>query len=62
MARILAVADVFEALTADRPYRGPMDPEKVLGILQGDVGTAFDGSAVEALTGVIRDAGGTLPY
>lgn len=62
MARILAVADVFKALTADRPYRGPMDPEKVLGILRGDVGTAFDGAAVEALTGVIRDAGGTLPY
>ena len=27
-ARALAVADVFEALTADRPYRSPMDPAR----------------------------------
>ena len=31
-ARALAVADVFEALTADRPYRGPMDPDEALAI------------------------------
>ena len=31
-ARVLAVADVFEALTADRPYRSPMDPAEALAI------------------------------
>ena len=35
-ARILAVADVFEALTADRPYREAMPIEKALGIVRGD--------------------------
>ena len=37
-ARVLAVADVFEALTADRPYRGPMAPDEALAIMRRDVG------------------------
>ena len=41
-ARILALADVYEALTADRPYRGPLPVPKVLGIMREDVGRAFD--------------------
>ncbi len=48
-ARILAVADVYEALTADRPYRGPMPRETALGILWKDAGTAFDPECVAAL-------------
>jgi putative nucleotidyltransferase with HDIG domain len=48
-ARILAVADVYDALTADRPYRGPLDPEVALGILWKDAGTAFDPEYVAAL-------------
>jgi len=35
-ARIIAVADVFQALAQDRPYRAAMSPEKVLKILQSD--------------------------
>lgn len=37
-ARIIAVADVFEALTADRPYRMAMDPEAALGLMRRDAG------------------------
>ena len=37
-ARALAVADVFEALTADRPYRAPMAPEAALEIMRRDSG------------------------
>ena len=48
-ARILAVADVYEAMSADRPYRAGMPVEKILGIMRGDVGTAFCGEVVEAL-------------
>lgn len=48
-ARILAVADVYEALTADRPYRGPMAREEALAILRRDAGTAFDPGCVAAL-------------
>lgn len=35
-ARILAVADVYDALTQDRPYRPPMPMEKVLAILNAE--------------------------
>ena len=48
-ARILAVADVCEALTADRPYRKAMDPDRVLEIMRRDAGTAFCQDALGAL-------------
>jgi putative two-component system response regulator len=47
-ARVLAVADVFEALTADRPYRSPMGPEEALALARTDPGH-LDESCVEAL-------------
>lgn len=40
-ARVLAVADVFEALTANRPYRGGFEQEEALSIMRKDVGSAF---------------------
>ena len=48
-ARILTVAGVYEAMSADRPYRAGMPVERILGIMRDDVGTAFCGDAVEAL-------------
>ncbi len=48
-ARILAVSDVYEALTAERPYRGPIPREDVLAIMWRDAGTAFDPECLEAL-------------
>lgn len=53
VARILAVADVFEALTADRPYRPGMAPGRALEILRGDAGSAVDVRCVEALEGIL---------
>lgn len=47
--RIVSVADVFDALTADRPYRKAMPVEKALAIMRGDVGTAFDPACFAAL-------------
>jgi HD-GYP domain-containing protein (c-di-GMP phosphodiesterase class II) len=47
-ARIIAVADVFEALTAKRHYRDPMEPEEALNILKEGINTAFDKKIVEA--------------
>lgn len=47
-SRILAVADVMDALAADRPYRAGMPPEKVLGILTADAGTHFCPTCVDA--------------
>lgn len=47
-ARILAVADVCEALTADRPYRPGMPAEKALDIIRKDTGSAFCAEVSEA--------------
>ena len=48
-ARILVVADIFDALSAKRPYRDAMPLEKVFGIMQKDAARALDGACVEAL-------------
>jgi HD-GYP domain-containing protein (c-di-GMP phosphodiesterase class II) len=48
-ARIIAVADVFEALTSKRHYRDPMPLEEVFGYLLENSGTHFDSTCVDAL-------------
>lgn len=48
-ARIVAVADVFDALTSDRPYRKAMTVEDALKVLVDEIGTHFDKEAVIAL-------------
>jgi len=54
LSRILAVADVCEALSAERPYRKALAPEEVFGIMEGMVGPALDPAAFEALRGSFR--------
>jgi len=49
MAKILAVADVFEALTANRHYRRGMGETKAMEIIAPGIGRKFDGRVVEAL-------------
>ncbi len=48
-ARILAVADVYEALTADRPYRAALPREAAVGILREQRGTGLCPASVDAL-------------
>lgn len=48
MARIMAVADVFDAMTSVREYRQPADPDEVLAMLRKETGTHFDHETVEA--------------
>ncbi|HWH14417.1 MAG TPA: diguanylate cyclase, partial [Miltoncostaeaceae bacterium] len=45
-ARILAIADAYEAMTADRPYRAGMAPEAALAELERCAGTQFDARLV----------------
>jgi HD-GYP domain-containing protein (c-di-GMP phosphodiesterase class II) len=52
-ARILAVADAYEAMTADRPYRNAPGPEFALAELERCSGTQFDPSVVDALVQVL---------
>ena len=47
-ARILAVADVFEAITAKRHYRGPMPLEEAFSLLERDRGRHFDPEILDA--------------
>jgi putative nucleotidyltransferase with HDIG domain len=49
-ARLIAVADFFDALTQHRSYRSPRDPEEVLREIAGEAGGRFD-PAVVALLG-----------
>ncbi len=46
-ARITALADVFDALSSRRSYKEPWTDEKILEIIEQDVGTHFDPSVVE---------------
>jgi hypothetical protein len=48
LARILHVADAFEAMTADRPYRKALSTEQALGELRKFAGVQFDPEVVDA--------------
>lgn len=47
-ARIMVVADVYDALRSERCYKKAFSREKTRGIIQGDSGTHFDPSVVTA--------------
>jgi HD-GYP domain-containing protein (c-di-GMP phosphodiesterase class II) len=49
LARIFAVADAFDALTSDRPYRSKIDKEEALQYLREQAGVLFDPQMVQAL-------------
>jgi putative nucleotidyltransferase with HDIG domain len=55
-ARIIAVADYFEALTASRYYSEPMPAAEVLDILCQHKGSFFDPKVVDAFIGYYRNA------
>jgi diguanylate cyclase (GGDEF)-like protein len=52
-ARIIAVADSFEAMTSARPYRPPLSREEASKELRKGAGIQFDPKLVEAFIGVI---------
>jgi HD-GYP domain-containing protein (c-di-GMP phosphodiesterase class II) len=53
-AKILAVVDIFDALTAPRPYREPETPQGALEILRQEARRGrLDGEVVEALAGIM---------
>ncbi|NTV71118.1 MAG: HD-GYP domain-containing protein [Azonexaceae bacterium] len=47
--RIITTADIFDAITAERPYRGAVPIPKTLEIMAENVGTAIDPKCFEAL-------------
>ena len=56
-ARALSVADVYEALTAARPYRPAHSPGEALGILRSDAGSKLCPECVEAICGLVEREG-----
>jgi HD-GYP domain-containing protein (c-di-GMP phosphodiesterase class II) len=47
--RIIAVADVYDALSAERPYRGALSPSEVFAIMDKDAGIALDADCIDVL-------------
>jgi HD-GYP domain-containing protein (c-di-GMP phosphodiesterase class II) len=52
-ARIVAVADVFDALTSDRPYRGALPRDIALAYLGEEAGRTLDADVVTALLDLV---------
>lgn len=56
-ARIILVADAFDALTTDRPYRKGTSPEKALEVVRANAGVQFDPDVVRALERIVMRHG-----
>ena len=57
IARVVAVADVWDALTSDRSYRPGWAPEEALAHIEAGAGTHFDAAVVEAFVSLAADWG-----
>ncbi|MEZ5319561.1 MAG: HD domain-containing phosphohydrolase [Vicinamibacterales bacterium] len=57
-ARVLAVADVFDAMRSDRPYRPGLPLANVVAMIQAASGTHFDPEVVAAFLRLIRRESG----
>lgn len=54
--RVLAAADVFDALTANRPYREPLTISESLIVMEKTAGTHLDATVIEALRTIYGNA------
>ena len=61
LARIIAAADIYNALTTDRPYRKAFSAERTVAILEGMRGTDLDPQVADALLRVIGAAAAEAP-
>ena len=52
-ARIMAVADVFDALMSRRPYKPGFSVEKTLSIMKEERGTHFDPDVFDAMVRIL---------
>ncbi len=54
-ARIVSVADVYDALTTERPYRSAYTPQRALEMLESMKGNVLDPEIVDSFSSAIRD-------
>ena len=59
ISRIICVADAYNAMTSDRPYRDAMSPEVARDRLIQAAGTQFDPAVVEAFDAILEKASET---
>jgi diguanylate cyclase (GGDEF)-like protein/putative nucleotidyltransferase with HDIG domain len=56
-ARILCIADVYDALTSERSYKKPVSHEQALDMMRSDVGHQFDPQLFPLFESVVRKSG-----
>ncbi len=54
VARAFSVADAFDAMTSDRPYRRAMSKEDALEVIDLDAGKRFDPEIVDTFVDLVR--------
>jgi len=57
IARIIGVADAFDAITSNRPYRKRRSPSQALQVLHDDSGTQFDPELVVVFDRIVHQEG-----
>jgi PAS domain S-box-containing protein len=60
-SRVMAVADVMEAMSSHRPYRAGLGIEKALAEIERGRGTAYDADAADACLRLFRNRGYQMP-
>jgi len=60
-ARILAVADTYDAMTSDRPYRKGFDHEKAIRLILEETGAQFDPNVLRAFMAAIGEDPACVP-
>jgi hypothetical protein len=58
LARVLQVADCYDAMIAERPYQPALSEQEVLAHFEQHAGRAYDAKVVAALVEVMRGGGG----
>lgn len=60
-AMLVAMADVFDALTSPRPYKPGMEPDDALRVMEPDAGTKLPAETFLALRDLVRSGAVTVP-
>jgi PAS domain S-box-containing protein len=60
VGRIVAVADVYDALTHDRPYKAAWPVDQALAMIRSGAGGQFDPAVIDAFLEIIGQPGGTV--
>jgi len=60
LARVFAVADVFDALVSRRPYKASMPVDRAVAILKAERGRHFDPEVLDAFFALLAERGATF--